>query len=313
MGGFGRSLVALSVVLLGCLSGVTSASAQTPEPPAAERSVLVFSKTAAFRHGSIPAGIDAIRELGVEHGFDVDVTEDAGAFTAENLATYDAVVWLSTTGDVLDDAQQAAFEDYIEAGGGYAGVHAASDTEYTWSWYGGLVGAYFNGHPANQTATVDVADAAHPSTSHLPERWERFDEWYNFQANPRGKVHVLASLDESTYAPGGGAMGADHPIAWCHYYRGGRSWYTGMGHTNESFQEPGFRQHLAGGILWAAGAVANDCGGTVWNNFQKTVLDDNVASPMGLEVAPDGRVIYIERAGQVRVIDPVTSTSRTAL
>jgi cytochrome c len=312
MGRIGRSLVALTVVLLGCSWGGASASAQAPQPAGGEgRSVLVFSKTAAFRHGSIPAGVQAVRELGVEHGFGVDVTEDAGAFTGENLAKYDAVVWLSTTGDVLDDAQQAAFEDYIEAGGGYAGVHAASDTEYTWSWYGGLVGAYFNGHPANQTATVDVADQAHQSTSHLPERWERFDEWYNFQTNPRGKVHVLASLDESTYS--GGGMGADHPIAWCHYYRGGRSWYTGMGHTNESFQEPAFRQHLAGGILWAAGAVANDCGGTVWNTFQKTVLDDNVASPMGLEVAPDGRVIYIERAGQVRVIDPVTSTSKTAL
>ncbi len=309
MGRIARSLVALIVVLTGCLWSGAAAFAQAPDD---QRKVLVFSKTAGFRHGSIPAGTQAIRELGVEHGFGVDVTEDPGAFTSENLANYDAVIWLSTTGDVLDAAQQSAFEDYIEAGGGYAGVHAASDTEYTWSWYGGLVGSYFNGHPANQTATVDVADRAHPSTSHLPERWERFDEWYNFQGNPRGKVHVLATLDESTYDPGGG-MGADHPIAWCHYYRGGRSWYTGMGHTNESFQDPAFRRHLAGGILWAAGAVANDCGGTVWNNFQKTVLDDNVASPMGLDVAPDGRVLYIERAGQVRLIDPVTSTTKTAL
>jgi len=307
---------AFMLLVFACALGglLPSPAAFAQDPPAAdERAVLVFSKTAAFRHSSIPAGIQAIRGLGDEHGFTVEATEDAGAFTTANLDRFDAVVWLSTTGDVLDASQQAAFEEYIRSGGGYAGVHAASDTEYTWSWYGGLVGSYFNGHPAIQSATVDVADGVHPSTSHLPERWQRTDEWYNFQSNPRGKVHVLATLDETSYAPGGGAMGNDHPIAWCHYYQGGRSWYTGMGHGDESFADPAFRQHLAGGILWAAGAVVNDCGGTVWNNFQKTVLDANVASPMGLEVAPDGRVIYIERAGQVRVIDPVTSTTKTAL
>ena len=178
-----------------------------------EPRVLVFSKTAAFRHGSIPAGVQAIRELGTANQFAVDATEDAAAFTDENLARYDAVVWLSTTGDVLDAPQQAAFERYIQAGGGYAGVHAASDTEYTWNWYGGLVGAYFSGHPDPQSATVEVADHAHPSTKHLPARWTRSDEWYNFQSNPRGKVHVLATLDETTYT--GGGMGTDHPIAWC--------------------------------------------------------------------------------------------------
>ncbi|WP_344008516.1 ThuA domain-containing protein, partial [Isoptericola halotolerans] len=160
--------------------------------------VLVFSKTAGFRHGSIPAGIAAIEQLGVENGFSVDSTEDAGAFTDENLEQYEAVVWLSTTGDVLNDEQQEAFERYIGNGGGYAGVHAASDTEYDWPWYGELVGAYFASHPANQDATIKVEDSVHPSTDHLPERWERYDEWYNFRSSPRDEVHVLASLDEST-------------------------------------------------------------------------------------------------------------------
>ena len=161
----------LTVAFVLAFGGLTTPAFAQDPPAADEPAVLVFSKTAAFRHSSIPAGVRAIRELGEEHGFAVEATEDAGAFTPENLDRFDAVVWLSTTGDVLDTAQQAAFEEYIRAGGGYAGVHAASDTEYTWNWYGGLVGSYFNGHPAVQEATVEVADRHHPSTEGLPARW----------------------------------------------------------------------------------------------------------------------------------------------
>ncbi|WP_435735283.1 ThuA domain-containing protein [Cellulosimicrobium sp. PMB13] len=308
---------ALSLVAVGALLAPPASAAEDPPPPpppaAAEEEagrLLVFSKTAAFRHGSIPQGIAAVQAIGDEHGITVDTTEDAAAFTPENLATYDAVVFMSTTGDVLDDGQQAAFEEYIRGGGGYVGVHAASDTEYTWPWYGELVGAYFSGHPAVQPAGIHVEDRTHPSTSHLPQRWERTDEWYNFGDNPRGDVHVLMTLDETSYQ--GGGMGADHPVAWCQYHEGGRSWYTGLGHTPESFVEPAFVEHLTGGVLWATGAASDDCGGTVDANYQKVVLDDEVASPMGLQVADDGRVLYIERAGQLRVIDPETGTTSTA-
>lgn len=147
------------------------------------------------------------------------------------------MIWLSTTGDVLNAAQQAAFERYIQGGGGYVGVHAASDTEYDWPWYGGLIGAYFASHPADQTATIKVADQVHPSTVTLSQRWSKLDEWYNYRANPRGNVHVLATLDESTYT--GGSMGSDHPISWCQNYSGGRSWYTGLGHTDSSYTDGG--------------------------------------------------------------------------
>jgi len=274
--------------------------------------VLVFSKTAGFRHGSIPAGIAAIQQLGTENDFEVTATEDAGAFTDENLAQYEAVVWLSTTGDVLNDDQQAAFERYVQNGGGYAGIHAASDTEYDWPWYGGLVGAYFSAHPQNQTATVKVEDHVHESTAHLPSRWERFDEWYNFRTNPRDSVHVLASLDETTYNAGGGAMGAEHPTAWCHVYEGGRSWYTGGGHTDESFADPDFLQHLLGGIQTAAGAVASDCAATQSASYEQVALDDETRNPMVLDVADDGTVFYAERDGRVQVIDPETNTTHTA-
>ncbi|WBB79182.1 ThuA domain-containing protein [Micromonospora sp. WMMD882] len=276
-------------------------------------SVLVFSKTAGFRHGSIPAGITAIKQLGAANDFTVDTTEDGAAFTDANLAKYQAVVWLSTTGDVLNADQQAAFERYVQAGGGYAGIHAASDTEYDWPWYGELVGAYFNSHPANQTATVKVEDPAHPSTADLPDRWSRYDEWYNYRTNPRGDVHVLASLDEKSYTPGSGAMGADHPIAWCQDYDGGRAWYTGGGHTNESYAEPDFLAHLLGGIQTAAGVLDADCGASKTGNFEKVTLDSNTSNPMELDVAPDGRVFYIERDGRVQIVKPDTGNTVTAI
>ncbi|PAZ17447.1 glycosyl hydrolase [Streptomyces sp. SA15] len=240
-----------AALLLGCVSEPAASQ------PADDKRVLVFSKTAGFRHDSIPEGIATVKQLGETDGFTVDATEDASAFTARNLRRYDAVVFLSTTGDVLDPAQQRAFEDYIHRGGGYVGIHAAADTEYDWAFYGGLAGAYFQSHPAIQPAKVHVEDRAHPATSGLSRTWERTDEWYNYRSNPRERAHVLASLDESSYT--GGTMHGDHPIAWCQNYQGGRAFYTGGGHTKESFAEPAFRRHLTGGIRYAIGDVQADC------------------------------------------------------
>ncbi|MFF9622609.1 ThuA domain-containing protein [Streptomyces griseosporeus] len=240
-----------AAVLLGCVT------APAVSKPGDGKHLLVFSKTAGFRHDSIPEGIVALRQLGAEAGYTVDATEDAGAFTPGTLRRYDAVVFLSTTGDVLDPAQQSAFEDYIHRGGGYVGIHAAADTEYDWAFYGGLAGAYFRSHPAIQPATVDVEDRAHPATSALTSTWERTDEWYNYRSNPRERAHVLASLDETSYT--GGTMNGDHPIAWCQEYQGGRAFYTGGGHTKESYAEPAFRAHLLGGIRYAAGHAQADC------------------------------------------------------
>jgi type 1 glutamine amidotransferase len=213
-------------------------------------SVLVFTKTAGFHHDSIPAGIQAIRSLGVQYGFDVDDTTDPAVFTDANLSRYRVVVFLNTTGDVLDLPQQAAFENFIHAGGGFVGIHSAADTEYDWPWYGRLVGAYFVSHPDIQPASLRVADASHPSSETLPREWMRTDEWYNFRQDPRPDVGVLLTIDESTYS--GGEMGSYHPISWRHPYEGGRAWYTAMGHTIESYSEPFFLVHVAQGIVWAA-------------------------------------------------------------
>jgi type 1 glutamine amidotransferase len=250
-----RRLSLATVLALSMVVSVVTGVSQAVDPP---YRVLVFSKTAGFRHDSIPAGVQSFRDLGAANNFTVDATEDANAFNVANLANYKAVVFMSTTGDVLNATQQTAFETYIQNGGGYLGVHAAADTEYDWPFYGGLVGAYFSSHPAIQQVTVRVDDRTHPATAGLPAAWVRTDELYNYRTNPRGVVKVLARLDESTYQ--GGTMGADHPIIWCQQYRGGRSFYTGLGHTIESYSDPLFRGVLLGGLRYAAGVAQADCG-----------------------------------------------------
>ena len=253
-----RTVITVTATLLSlCAASLIACSSDPEAKPKARAQVLVFSKTAGFRHDSIPAGIAAIRSLGRANDFSVAATENGKTFSPKRLSRFDAVVFLNTTGDVLASRQQAAFKSFIRDGGGWVGVHSAADTEYEWPFYGRLLGAYFQSHPAIQQAIVDVTDRAHPSTKHLPARWVRTDEWYSFRSNPRGSVHVLATLDESTYS--GGTMGADHPIAWCHPFKGGRAWYTAGGHTIESYSEPDFRRHLLGGILWAAGLAKGSC------------------------------------------------------
>lgn len=212
--------------------------------------VLLFSETRDFRHDSTETALVALEELAASAGMQTDRAADSsGLFTDTNLANYDAVVWVQTSGDVLNEDEQAAFERYIRNGGGYAGIHAASFTEYEWPWYGRLVGAYFDSHPEIQSATQDVENRTHTSTAHLGARWTRTDEWYDYRTNPRSMVNVLLSLDESSYT--GGAMGDDHPSAWFHDFDGGRSWYTGGGHTDASYAEPDFREHLLGGLRYA--------------------------------------------------------------
>ena len=261
--------------LIGAVAAIPPAHAPDARGGAAASarfSALVFSKTAGFRHtGCIRSGTAAIARAARRQGFEVDATEDAGAFTPRNLKRYDVVVFLCTTGDVLDGAQQAAFRRYIGAGGGYAGIHSASGTEYDWAWYGRLVGAYFRDHTGGvseqfQTATIDVEDRRSAATRRVPRRWTREEEWYSFRTNPRDSVHVLAAVDESTYdargygEPGGSPPMGDHPIAWCHRHAGGRAFYTALGHKGAYWRERRLRAHVLGGIRMAAGAAPFRCG-----------------------------------------------------
>ena len=295
-----------------CIAVALPASAQPNRQP--DRfGALVFTRTAGYRHASIPDGIAAVVRLGDRNGFSVDATEDPAIFTPDMLQRYRVIIFLSTTGDVLDSEQESALQRWVESGGGLVGVHAAADTEYEWGWYGDAMGGYFKSHPRNQTATIRVEDASHPSTEHLPSEWVRLDEWYNYRSNPREKAHVLLTLDESTYE--GGEMGDDHPISWAHSVGEGRVWYTGLGHTEESFVEEAFVQHLLGGILWASGEVGEDLGaaGTVpEGTFEKVILNDDTLDPFEIDVANDGRVFFIERAGALRIWHPDTERTSTA-
>jgi type 1 glutamine amidotransferase len=252
---------------LALLNGAALAAAMLCLPPEAGAQpagepfrLLVFSKTTLYRHASITNGIAALKQLGAEHDFTVTATEDSGAFTPANLAGYRVIVFLSTSGDILNDGQQGAFQQWLEGGGGFVGIHAAVAgkvaTEGAWDWYGELFCTGFRNHPANARATIHVEDRSNPSTAHLPAQWVRYDEWYNFTVSPRGKARVLARLDETTYP--GGTMGNDHPVAWCRRIGRGRLWYTALGHTEASYQEPDFLKHLRGGIQLVAGIKPAD-------------------------------------------------------
>jgi type 1 glutamine amidotransferase len=230
-----------SVILLSFILSMTQAQ---------DTRVLIFTKTNGFRHQSIEKGREVLTELMLTRNIQVDSTENADLFTIKNLKKYDALIFLNTTGDLFNETQQQALIKYIQDGGGYVGIHASTDAEYDWPWYGQMAGGYFKSHPKQQEAVVRVIDKNHPSTRMLPDEWKRFDEWYNFKdVNP--DIKVLAKLDETSYE--GGEMNNNHPIVWYHEFEGGRVFYTGFGHTDQTFEDPLFQEHVMGGIQYAIG------------------------------------------------------------
>lgn len=289
------------MLLLGMGTVISSCNKTRPGKP----KVLVFTKTSGFRHASIPVGIKAIQQLGAENGFEVDTTENAAYFNEDSLQHYSAVIFLNTTGDVLNHVQEADFERYIQAGGGYVGVHSATDTEYDWPWYGQLAGAYFANHPEGvHKASLVVKDKTFPATSGLPDKWEHTDEWYNFR-NLNKDTKVILSVDEKSYQ--GGTMGDNHPISWYHDFDGGRAFYTELGHTDESYKEANFIKHLLGGIKYAMGenAVLDYAKATTQrvpdeNRFTKTVLTaGEFFEPTEMTILPDLSVLVAQRRGEI--------------
>lgn len=248
-----RSLATLFCACL--LAGAASAPAQ-----AAQFNVLLFTKTSGWHHDGVHAGVTAVQELGKLHDFEVFWTADAGRVMNDaELSKYQAVIFLLTTGDVLDETQQAAFERYIRRGGGYVGVHSAADTEHRWPWYNKLVGHMFHVHPAIQSAIVKVEQGNFPGMERFAPRNLFTDEWYEFGPAQSKDLVYLLSVDETSYRPQtnwpdrvGKGMGAFHPISWYQHYDGGRSFYTGMGHMAATYRDPVFLHHLYGGIYWAA-------------------------------------------------------------
>ncbi|WP_380166687.1 ThuA domain-containing protein [Jannaschia sp. R86511] len=287
----------------------------------ADANVLIFTKTTQFRHTeAIVEGTPVLQAAFAEAGIDSVHTEDSSVFNDEDLAAYDALVMFQTSGDPWNAEEKAALERYQQAGGGIVAIHNATDMRGSYAWWDDMIGALMPGHAATGNSpglpgTVVVEDQVHPSTEHLPQRWDRADEWYNYSANVRGEAHVLATMDESTYDAGGNAMGYDHPISWCRPYDGGRSWMTGMGHFGAHYtDEPALVQHIVGGVEWAAGLAEGDCGGTDWSEYERVTLDSNTSAPFAIDIAPDGRVFFTELVrGQIRVYDPATQTTTTAV
>ncbi|OZI05951.1 HHIP-like protein 1 [Siphonobacter sp. BAB-5385] len=302
------------LLVLGLLWLPTLVWAQNLDNPLKGQRVLVFSKTVKFRHSSIPQGIRCVEALGRKHGFTVDATENSTAFTEDNLKKYKVVVFLSTTGDVLNDSQQAAFERYIQAGGGYVGIHAAADTEYDWPWYGKMVGGWFLSHPGNpnvRTGDMTVRDKNHPATAELPTTFKRTDEFYDYK-NVNPDIKVLITVDEKSYGDAKMNAGENHPMAWYHEYDGGRIFYTAYGHTDETFMEPLFLQHLWGGLRWAGAGMPVDYKKAKTqrapeeNRFSREVLDEKLYEPTELAVR-DGKVFFTHRRGEIRYYNPKNS------
>ncbi|PSL49849.1 glucose/arabinose dehydrogenase [Chitinophaga niastensis] len=291
---------AIKIILLLALVGFAGCKKSRPGKP----KVLVFTKTTAFRHSSIPVGIAAIQKLGKENGFEVDTTENANKFNEDTLQQYSAVIFLNTTGDVLNNYQEADFERYIQAGGGFAGIHAATDTEYEWGWYNHLAGAYFQSHPPGvHKAIVEVVNKSFPATVGLPEKWEHTDEWYNFKKLDT-TVTTLLKVDEKSYE--GGNMG-NHPISWYHDYDGGRSFYTALGHTEECYTDTLFLKHLLGGIQYAIGknqvldySQAKTLRVPDEDRFTKNVLTSGeFFEPTEMTILPNLDILVAQRRGEL--------------
>lgn len=268
--------------------------------------LLIFSKTDGYRHESIAAGKTALLKIGIDNNWEVDTTEDATAFTEENLKKYAIVIFLNTTENILNYHQETSFERYIQAGGGFVGIHAATDTEYDWIWYSKLVGAQFESHPKIQVAKLNVIDKDHLSTKHIVEVWNKTDEWYNFK-NINKDVHVLMKIDETSYE--GGNLNNNHPMAWYHEYDGGRSFYTALGHTAESYTDTIFLNHLLGGIKYAIGEntkldfkksksqFAPDS-----NSVSRTILSQGeFFEPTEMTVLPNLDILVVQRRGEILI------------
>lgn len=267
--------------------------------------ILVFTKTAGFVHSSIPQGIAAVQKLGQENGFEVDTTKNAAYFNEDSLKKYSAVIFLNTTGNVLDYRQEAAFERYIQAGGGFVGIHAATDTEYDWRWYGKLVGGYFKSHPRTQSAKFIIKDKDFPATEFFTDTvWQRTDELYNFKdLNP--DVNVILTVDESSYE--GGENGKYHPMSWYHEYDGGRAFYTELGHTEASYSEENYLKHLLGGIRYAIGEneqldyrEAKSQLPPDEDRFTKTQLSSGqFFEPTEMAILPNLDILITQRRGEI--------------
>ncbi len=300
---------AVAGLLVGTLIFALSAC-ESREPVRA----LVFTAAEEFRHGSTDAGVEALRSIGKEMDVEIDVAASANAFAEPNLKRYHVVVFLNTSGNVLDYNQQADFERFIQAGGGFVGIHGAAETETDWEWYGRLLGAYFD-EPVSEyprmTPGIVTVSAAHAATDSVPSKWNHTDEWYRFDV-VTPDLEVLLRLEREDF-PGEG-----EPVSWRHAFDGGRSYYTALGHNPDVFTYDAFRAHLKAGFEYVLGdrqpldyAHSRSVRMPEENRFERTILADSLDEPTELELLGDGKVLFAERKGAVKLYDPDVDAVRT--
>ncbi|MCB9332314.1 MAG: ThuA domain-containing protein [Lewinellaceae bacterium] len=276
--------------------------------------ILIFTKTEFHIEENTAIALEAIKTSCSKNNIQLDVADDSEVFTEDNLHKYAAVVFLNTIGDVLENKEQIEFERFIQAGGGFVGIHSAMDTERSWNWFGGLLGAVYDGKSEVKEATLHTMNSQSPATKQLPKTWQRRDEWFNLR-NFDQSARVLLSLDETSCACG--TMGALHPVSWQHNYDGGRAFVTTMGHTAASYDDPKFLAHLIGAFQYAIGdnkplhfkahrkpAVARG------NGFVKTTLLSNLCEPMEMDMLPDGKILFIERQGAIKLFNPENNSAK---
>ncbi|HLO69333.1 MAG TPA: ThuA domain-containing protein [Flavipsychrobacter sp.] len=239
------TIILCCIICIGCNNA-------SPEPGSTQplvQNVLILTKTNGFRHTSIEAGTAMFLNNATAWNISPVVVTGTNAFVGNSLDAYDVIVLLNTTGDIFNAEEQSVLQQFVRRGGGILAIHAATDAEYDWPWYGQMLGAWFDNHPAIQLATCKVPVSSHPAVANLPQLWQRTDEWYNFkQLQPDN--HTLITVDESSYT--GGTHGASHPMSWYRYFDGGRVFYTAMGHTEEAYSEPLFKEHIKGALQWLA-------------------------------------------------------------
>jgi type 1 glutamine amidotransferase len=244
------------LTLLACLTAGALGAAP-------ENRVLVYTKNQVgkglYVHNNIAASVAALKKLGEENKFAVDVTDDPATFTDQNLKRYKALIFDNTNNEIFDNEEQkAAFQRYIHGGGGFVGIHSVTGSMRKWPWFWSVVGGKFSRHAKMQKFIIHVKDAQDPSVAHFPATFEWTDEFYYVDHIPEG-LHVLLAGDLTKLEdPGkdkypGKLFGDEFPLAWRHQFDGGREWYTALGHQPEHYADPQFTKHLLGGILWAMG------------------------------------------------------------
>jgi len=280
--------------------------------------ILIFNKTEFYYHKNTDDAIDAFRKFCKAQNISVEISKDAALFTDENLRKYTAVIFLNTAGDIFDAAQEAAFQRYIHAGGGFAGIHTAIDTEHNWDWYGQMIGAHFESQSDVQNAIIRVEERDHPATRSIDSSLELKDEWFNLK-DISPDINILLSVDENSYD--GGNMGSFHPVSWYHEFEGGRVFVTSMGHTNELYKTSAFLKHLSGGIKYVLGdnklpdyskpfAQAAPAIQSKGSGFIKTSVVCDLFEPMEMKMLPDDKIIFIERRGAIKLYDPEQGNTR---